>query len=126
MNIAFDIDGTLYKVVDNGNINDGSDLHKYHQELDFKLLNVLLWHLNNGDNVFIWSAGGVEYARSWMRKYLPIHPNIRVIEKMHHKHKEIKRYNGIGFEYQEFDIDICYDDLKVNLAKVNILVNRER
>lgn len=110
-NVAFDIDNTLYKVIDEGpiDVHFPGGPHRFVQGIDFDLMQVLLWHLKNGDSVYIWSAGGIEYAENWANRFLPLHPDVHVIEKSK-KHKE--------------QMDVCYDDQEVDLAKANILVKR--
>lgn len=86
--IAFDVDGTLIDLFDNTR-----------QEVVDKLME----HQANGDEVYIWSGGGLDYARTIARRLsLEDVPVIR-------KEKNDR-------------IDICYDDMDVNLAKVNIKI----
>jgi len=99
MNIAFDIDDTLYKVM-------GEGINLY-QAPDYNLIQVLLWFYNNGDNVFVWSAGGIDYARQIVHK-LGLDNMVQVIEKQ-----------------EEPNMDITFDDQEVNLGLINIRVNRE-
>lgn len=116
MNIAFDIDNTLYTVVDDSTCETTSPynkLRRFHQILNYKLIQVMLWHKENGDIIWIWSAGGREYAQSFVNKYFP-RLGINVLEK--------KKHFGVDGHPA---IDICYDDQVVDLAKVNILVKTD-
>ena len=53
MKIAFDIDGTLYKISED----------RKSQVPDYDLIAVLKWFFNNGDQVYVWSGGGTDYAQ---------------------------------------------------------------
>lgn len=112
--VAFDIDDTLWKLVEDTkprvpglgpNCACGTHLK---QELDPEMVAILRMHVRNGDDVFVWSAGGLEYARSFVERFLPDDVGITVIEKR----------KGQG-------IDVCYDDQNVDLATINLLVKRE-
>lgn len=104
--IAFDIDHTIWKIVKG---NDG----KMHQVPDYDLIQVLRWFHANGDEVYIWSAGGVDYAKMIAHK-LGFDTFVTVIAK------------GIYGEPESgLKIDLCFDDEEVNLASVNIRVSRE-
>ncbi len=111
MNIAFDIDDTLLKVIVLESV--AGLAVKYKQVPDIDMFNLLHWYIKNGDNVFIWSAGGLDYTNSVMEKFFT--PKDRVIALT----KTENKLNG------EFFIDICYDDQEVNFAKVNVRVKRE-
>lgn len=86
--IAFDIDGTLM-------------VGGTYQTPNFRVLDVLRWFISNGDQVFVWSGGGVEYAEQIVRK---LGLNVSVIRKGSEK------------------MDVSFDDEEVNLASVNIKV----
>lgn len=96
LKVAFDIDDTLWKI------------RKDHRDQvpDYGLIAVLLWFVNNGDKVFVWSAGGVEYAKSVVRR-LGLDDVVEVIPK--------GKREGI---------DIAFDDAETGLAKVDIGVKR--
>ena len=101
--IAFDIDNTLVKIV---NIDDN-----FAQVPDYELITVLKWFLSNGDEVFAWSGGGVDYAQTWINK-LGL-SGVKIIPK-----------TSKGSKHP--DMDICFDDVECGLAKASILVrNRE-
>lgn len=101
INVAFDIDDTIWKV----------NTKMKRQEPDYKLINVLLWFVENGDNVFIWSAGGMDYCKMITNK-LGLDEYVKIIPKP-----------DIGKEDRR--IDICFDDSEVGLAASTVLVYRE-
>ena len=59
MKIAFDIDNTLW-VMNNRNIQEPNEL----------LLQVLRWFCANGDEVHLWSSGGIDYVKEVAEKLL--------------------------------------------------------
>lgn len=100
MKIAFDIDGTLWLV----------NNEKGKSEPNTHLLEVLKWFVANGDEVYLWSSGGVEYVKEIAGK-LGIIDIVKIIEKP-------------DFGGHHPDMDIAFDDVEKNLAKTNILVKR--
>ena len=96
MKIAFDIDDTLHKI----------RLDKRDQVPDFDLLQVLRWFYQNGDEVYVWSAGGHDYANNFVRR-MGIDDMVTVIRK------------------GEIKVDIAFDDMETNLATVDVKVNRD-
>ena len=77
------------------------------QELNHELASVLRFFVQNGDEVFVWSAGGISYAQSFVDKHFPVersHVNV------------IRKAEGQG-------LDLCFDDQDVSLATVNIKVD---
>jgi hypothetical protein len=99
MNIAFDVDDTIYQVYKTGP-------NSYRQVPDYDLILLLRWFAWNGDKVFVWSAGGVDYAQQVVDK-LGLTRLVRVIPKEKNP-----------------DIDIAFDDAETGLAKVDIRVKR--
>lgn len=130
--IAFDIDDTLYKIVEEEFVecsdcakkpgtpvlcNDCVNRRlnpKYKQVPDYDLINVLRWFVKNGDEVFIWSAGGEWYAQKFVNDFGL--EGVVVIGKMHTD----KEGNGTGMPI----MDIAFDDCETRLAKVDIRVKR--
>lgn len=120
INVAFDIDDTLWKVVaqfplctDNCTIvYNVCQLHrgKYHQVPDYELIQVLKWFYNNNHNVYVWSAGGIEYAQQIINK-LGLTEMVTVIQKNN--------------DTNNITIDIAFDDADTNLAKVDVKVKRD-
>lgn len=86
--VAFDVDMTLI---------DHEDKPIYQN------IQLLLWFIDRGHDVIIWSGGGVDWAESCVRK-LGLEGVVRVIFK--------------GTEY----VDIAFDDQAINLGKVNVEV----
>lgn len=105
--IAFDIDGTIWKIV------KGAD-GKLCQVPDYDLIQVLRWFHNNGDKVYIWSAGGIDYAQTIANK-LGLDTMVEVISK-----------GMYGDPNSGIKIDLCFDDEKVKLATTNIRVKRKK
>ena len=103
--ICFDIDDTIAKIIKQEN--------NYVQAPDYDLIQVMRWFINNGDEVYAWSAGGVDYTESWLRK-LGLFDQVKAIPKV-----------GWDTNKEDFEIDIAFDDCETNLGKVNILVKRE-
>lgn len=102
LNVAFDIDDTIWKVNEK----------MRRQEPDYKLINVLLWFVENGDNVYIWSAGGVDYAKMIAAK-LGLDEYVRFIPKP-------------DLYGKDATIDLCFDDSEVALGRTNVIVYRQR
>jgi predicted HAD superfamily phosphohydrolase YqeG len=90
LNVAFDVDGTLIHQV-----GEAEDTPKYEV--------IALFHFfeKRGNNMFIWSGGGFDYAERWSQK-LGLKATIAV--------------KG------SFKPDIAVDDMNVNLGVVNIRV----
>lgn len=103
LNVAFDIDDTLWKIRED----------KKGQCPDYDLINVLKWFVNNGDNVYVWSAGGVDYAKQIVWK-LGLDHLVTVIPKgkLNERHPDNP------------PMDLSFDDCEVNLARVDVNVKR--
>ncbi len=101
INVAFDIDDTIWKI----------NVKMKRQEPDYKLINVLLWFVENGDNVFIWSAGGMDYCKMITNK-LGLDEYVKVLPKPDLGKKDRR-------------IDLCFDDSEVRLATTSCLVYRK-
>jgi len=86
--IAFDVDMTLI---------DEHDRPIYHN------INLMLWFVDRGYDVIMWSGGGVSYAEMWARK-LGFEDVVRIVEK--------------GKE----EVDIAFDDETAQLGKINVEV----
>ena len=111
--VAFDIDGTLWKIEEktwtHKAIHKFGMPHNLRQVPDYDLIQVLKWHVSNGDKVYVWSAGGTDYAKTILEK-LGLDQLVEVIPK--------------GQWHGRPSIDLCYDDEDVDLATVNIKVKR--
>ena len=103
MKIAFDIDDTLYKC---------RRTHPGGQFPDYDLIQVLRWFYSNGDYIFVWSAGGVEYAKQIVEK-LGLERMVSVIPKV-----------KLGDDSNPHEIDIAFDDCETKLAKIDVVVRR--
>lgn len=97
MKIAFDVDDTLIK-------HDKGTLQSHP---NYDLIQVLRWFHRNGDRIFVWSAGGIDYAQMWVNK-LGLTDFVKVIPK--------NNYDG------KTKIDVAFDDVDTNLATVDIKV----
>lgn len=104
--VAFDIDHTLWKVVEYQ--NNGKWMKR--QVPDYALGAVLHWFYNNGDKIYVWSAGGVDYAQQIVDK-LGFTDMVEIMPK--------GNWNGRPH------IDLCFDDEDVELARTNIQVKRD-
>lgn len=100
MRVAFDIDDTLWKVE--------GEVGTYHQVPDYDLIQVLRWFAANGDEVIVWSAGGMDYAKTIVRN-LGLEGLVTVIPK--------GKVDGIG---------ITFDDQEINIGAANVRVKREQ
>lgn len=90
--IAFDVDGTLIKRTDNG------DVPRY------EVIALLKTLQSFGHTIFVWSGGGEDYARMWAEK-LGLLPDVRILPKS-----------------KSYDIDIAFDDHATSLAKIDVIV----
>lgn len=97
--IAFDIDDTLMKIC--------RACPTFHQVPDHDLIQVLYWFVQNGDEVYVWSGGGVDYARGVVEK-LGIGHFVKVIQK-----------ENTG------NMDIAFDDQETSLSRVDVRVKRQ-
>jgi len=102
MNIAFDCDDTLWKI----------DMKRGMQVPDYDLIQVLRWFHQNGDNVYVWSAGGMDYAKDIVRK-------LGLSDWVHGVIPKPPLYGN------DPKIDIAFDDSEITLGKSNVLVNRK-
>jgi phosphoserine phosphatase len=100
LKIAWDVDDTLIipPCVNGTNI----DIPRY------DTIQLYKWFQDQGNYMIIWSGGGQDYARMWGEK-LGLFAN---------------EYRDKGMGSKDLSIDICFDDCNVDLAKVNVKVNR--
>lgn len=96
MKIAFDIDDTIIvPSVVTGNVDTPN----------YDTIALYKWFQSQGCHMILWSGSGVDWATRWGEK-LGLQPDeIRVKQKSE-------------------DVDICFDDCIVDLAKVNVRVKR--
>lgn len=97
MKIMFDIDDTL--IIPSIITGLSIDTPNYENIAIFK------WFQAQGYAVGVWSGGGVDYAKMWAEK-LGLKPDCVYVKK------------------KREDVDICFDDCDVDLAKVNVKVKR--
>lgn len=97
MKIAFDVDDTL--IIPRIVTGMPFETPNYDTVALFK------WFQLQGCEMIVWSGGGIEWAKNWAER-LNLQPcTIRIKEKSE-------------------DVDICFDDCDVDLAKVNVKVKR--
>lgn len=96
MKVAFDVDDTL--IIPACVTGFPIDTPNY------EVINIFRFFQAQGHEMIIWSGSGVDWARRWAEK-LGLEATIRMKQKSD-------------------DIDICFDDCDVDLAKVNIRVKR--
>ena len=96
LKIAFDVDDTiLIPAVVTGSVDTPN----------YENIAIYNWFKAQGHYMIIWSGGGVDYAKRWTEK-LGLQPD---------EIREKKKGD---------DLDLCFDDCDVDLAKVNIKVQR--
>lgn len=96
--VAFDVDDTLWKVV--------GEFPKFYQAPDYDIIPMLIWFYENGHDVYVWSAGGVDYAVNIVRM-LGLDGMVRVVPKN-----------------SDLRPDLTFDDQAIELGKVNVRVKR--
>lgn len=97
--IAFDVDDTLILPPEATGRTDGRDVPSYE-------IIALYWQLKRlGNRMIVWSGGGKDYAQMWADK-LGLEPD------------EVRNKSA------DKEVDICFDDCIVDLAKINIKVPR--
>lgn len=93
----FDIDDTL--IIPRIVTGLGYDTPNYEN------ISIFRYFQAQGYEVGVWSGGGVDYAKTWAEK-LGLKPDMVLVKE------------------KREDIDLCFDDCNVDLAKVNIKVKR--
>ncbi len=104
MKIAFDIDDTLWKCTYPFDKRKGRPYLK--QVPDYDLIQVIRWFYQNGDEIFFWSAGGIDYCET-------IIANLGLSEY------------GTVVDKGSFTPDIAFDDQETKLGKIDIRVKRD-
>ncbi len=100
MKVAFDIDDTLLvPSVVMGNGISGDNVPNY------PVIEVYKWFQANGCEMILWSGSGIDWAKRWGERF--------GLEPFTVRRKE-----------KSEDVDICFDDCDVDLAKVNVRVKR--
>jgi hypothetical protein len=105
LKIAFDVDDTL--IIPAAALEDEPHpyIGMYGAIPNYEVIEIYKWFQSQGNYMIIWSGGGIDYAKTWAEK-LGLSPD-DVIEKIKNN-----------------DVDICFDDCDVDLAKVNVKVKR--
>lgn len=96
MKIAWDIDDTL---IIPSVVTGTRDTPNYETIALYK------WFQSQGYYMILWSGSGVDWAQSWN-------------EKLGLRADEVRK------KQKSEDVDICFDDCDVDLAKVNVRVGR--
>lgn len=94
--VAFDIDDTLWKI----------RVDQRDQVPDYDIIQVLRWFAKNGDEIYFWSAGGMDYCQTIINK-LGLDELGTVVEK------------------GSFKPDIAFDDCEAYLGQVTVRVQRD-
>jgi|ERR1035437_1152292 hypothetical protein len=113
MRIAIDLDDTLWKLVEDTDRKPG-DLGAMcacgmpmKQIVDQTLVD-LVHSLIPDHEVFLWSAGGIEYVKDWIKRFTPAWEGLV----------------GVIPKEKGQNIDLCVDDQEVDLATVLLRVKR--
>ena len=106
MIVAFDVDDTL--IMPSVAAGFGNDVPNYDN------VHIAFWYLAQGHTVVVWSGSGKDWATRWAEK-LGLLPNDNV--RIWTKEKVLDKND-------QPLVDIAYDDMEVQLAKVNIRVKR--
>lgn len=96
MKIAFDVDDTLIVP---------SVVTKTQDTPNYETIALYKWFQDQGHHMIIWSGSGVDWCAYWDKNLGLQCDEIRIKEKSD-------------------DVDICFDDCDVDLAKVNVRVKR--
>jgi hypothetical protein len=97
MKIAFDIDDTI--LVPSIVTASGDNVPNY------DVIAIYKWFQSQGAEMILWSGSGVDWAKRWGEKFGLEPFTVRMKQKSE-------------------DVDICFDDCVVDLAKVNMRVKR--
>lgn len=97
MRIAFDIDDTLIVP----SVATGLD----RDTPNYETIALFRWFQAQGHEMILWSGSGIDWAKTWGEKLGLVPFTVLVKEKRD-------------------DIDLCFDDCVVDLAKVNVRVKR--
>ncbi len=97
MKIAFDIDDTLILP----SIATGLD----RDTPNYENIAILRWFQAQGHDIVLWSGSGMDWAKTWGEK-LGLVPFT------------------VQRKQEDLTVDICFDDMAVKLAKVNVQVTR--
>lgn len=97
MKVAFDIDDTI--LVPSVVLGFGNDTPNY------ETIAVYKWFQAQGCEMLLWSGSGADWAQRWGEKFGLQPFTVRIKQKAD-------------------DVDIAFDDMEINLGKVNVKVKR--
>lgn len=97
MKIAFDVDDTLIVPC----VATGSPV----DTPNYQTIALYQWFKQQGNYMIVWSGSGTDWAARWAEK-LGLEPD------------------EIAIKEKREDVDICFDDCVVDLARVNVRVKR--
>ena len=95
--IAFDVDDCL--LIPSVASGFGRDTPNY------EVIAIYRWLQSQGNYMIIWSGSGIDWAKTWAEKFGLTADEFPIKQKRD-------------------DVDVCFDDCIVDLAKVNIRVSR--
>lgn len=113
--ISFDIDDTLWKLVEDKDPRPAGVGAMcacgvpVKQELDEDMCQLVEDLFEAGNEVNLWSAGGVEYAKNWVKRFKP----------------QWEGLIGVLPKAGGHNVDICFDDQEVDLATILLRIKRE-
>ncbi len=108
--IAFDVDNTLYKVI---YTERNGEIVPIGQVPDYEVIALLISLQKLGNVIYVWSAGGIQYTNEFIDKF-----GLRLLGNVYAAPKTEEWANLAK-------IDITFDDQKITLGKVNIVIPRE-
>lgn len=105
MKIAFDVDDTLIVPAIAMEDEPHPYIGNYGAVPNYPVISLYKWFQSQGNEIIIWSGGGIDYAKTWGEK-LGLNPFT------------------VWIKAKSDDIDIAFDDCDVDLAKINVKVKR--
>lgn len=97
MKIAFDVDDTLLTP----SVATGFPV----DTPNYEVIALYKWFQSQGHHMIIWSGSGIDWAQTWAQKFGLTADEFPVKQKRD-------------------DIDLCFDDCEVDLARLNVRVRR--
>lgn len=108
MKIAFDIDDTILipsVALTKKGVFETYERTSAYDVPNYEMITVLQFFQAQGAEIILWSGSGIDWAKTWGEKFGLMPFTVRMKQKSE-------------------DIDICFDDCVVDLAKVNVRVKR--
>lgn len=112
--IAWDIDDTL---IIPSVVTGDRDTPNYENIAIYK------WFQSQGHTMVLWSGSGTDWAQTWWEK-LGLAPFKVLVKEARIVHKGSDPCIGRECDDDDYEVDLCFDDCLVDLAKVNIQVKR--